>query len=144
LFIYREHSAIFRGKYRLHLQGRNQFPWFSTLKMEDMLSFETLVHIQTTWCHISWKASPPSSGSKSVRLIFYLEDGGDAFLRTFGSYTDYTALHSRRWKRSLLYLAYTKLVYTLLLLLAVVTYMIQYKPTAYWKRQITRSWSRST
>jgi hypothetical protein len=91
--------------------------------MEAMLSSETFIHIH----------------AKSVRLILGPEDRGDAFLRNFGSFTDYTALHPRRWKRSLLYLAYTKLVYTLLLLLAVVTYMIQYTHTTYWKRHIIRS-----
>jgi hypothetical protein len=35
-----------------------------------------------------------------ARLIFDPEDGGDTFLRSVGSYTDYTALYLRRWQFS--------------------------------------------
>jgi hypothetical protein len=67
----------FRGTYRLHLQGRKIHKWGTSMSR----------WLQTACWFIT-------------HGFFYLEDGGDTFLRNIGSHKIYTVLHPRRWHSS--------------------------------------------
>jgi hypothetical protein len=67
-------------------------------RSEKMPSFGMLCRVDLVWSDVSEEhiAAATCSSWFLTRGFFYPEDGGDTFLRNFGSHKSYTAPHPRR------------------------------------------------